>query len=123
MRLFKMSFYTEITDLILSKKIQSKEELHKTKIKLCKKYKIDSIPADSEILAKLPDVFSDEEMETMVSLLRKKSMRTISGVAIVAVMTSPEECPHGLCGQHQRHALVDLEVMLRRVTQVMNLLL
>ncbi|MCK4902527.1 MAG: tRNA uridine(34) 5-carboxymethylaminomethyl modification radical SAM/GNAT enzyme Elp3 [Thermoplasmatales archaeon] len=92
-----MSFYSEITTLILSKKIQSKEDLHKTKVKLCKKYKLDSVPPDSEILAKLPDDFSDEEMENMVSILRKKSMRTISGVAIVAVMTSPAECPHGLC--------------------------
>ena len=92
-----MDFYSEITNMILTKKIQTKSELHKTKIKLSKKYKIDSIPPDSEILAQLPDDFSDEEMETMVSVLRKKSMRTISGVAIVAVMTSPEECPHGLC--------------------------
>ena len=92
-----MSFYSEIIDLILSKKIQSKEELHKTKVKLCKKYKIDAVPADSEILARLPDSFSDDEREVAVSVLRKKSMRTISGVAIVAVMTSPESCPHGLC--------------------------
>ncbi|GAF91573.1 unnamed protein product, partial [marine sediment metagenome] len=48
-----MSFYTEIIDLIFSKKIQTKEELHKAKIKLCKKYKIDRIPPDSEILAHL----------------------------------------------------------------------
>lgn len=92
-----MSFYTEIIKLILSKKIQSKEELHKTKIKLCKKFKIDNVPPDSEILARLPNDFSDEEMNFMISVLRKKSMRTISGVAIVAVMTSPDECPHGLC--------------------------
>lgn len=92
-----MSFYSEVIDLILKKKIQSKEELHKTKIKLCKKYKIDNVPPDSDILARLPTDFTDEQMETMVSVLRKKSMRTISGVAIVAVMTSPEECPHGLC--------------------------
>jgi len=92
-----MDFYSEITNLILSKKIQSKLELHKTKIKLCKKYRIDRVPPDSKILARLPNDFSDEEMETMVSVLRKKSMRTISGVAIVAVMTSPEQCPHGLC--------------------------
>ena len=92
-----MSFYSEITELILSKKIQSKVELHKTKIKLCKKYKIDNVPPDSEILARLPNDFSDEEMDFMISVLRKKSMRTISGVAIIAVMTSPEECPHGLC--------------------------
>jgi len=92
-----MSFYDEITKLILSKKILTKEELHKEKIKLCKKYNIDRVPADSEILGQLPDDFSEDEMETMISILRKKSMRTISGVAIVAVMTSPEECPHGLC--------------------------
>ena len=92
-----MDFYSEINDLILSKQIQSKEELHKTKIKLCKKYKIDEIPPDSEILARLPDDFSDEDREIAVSVLRKKAMRTISGVAIVAVMTSPEKCPHGLC--------------------------
>ncbi len=92
-----MDFYSEITDLILSKKIYSKKKLHKTKIKLCKKYKIDIIPPDSEILARLPPDFSDEDREIAVSLLRKKSMRTISGVAIVAVMTNPESCPHGLC--------------------------
>lgn len=90
-----MSFYDEIIDLIRSKKIQTKEELHKAKIKLCKKYKIDKIPPDSEILAYLPSGFSDDE--NIYSLLRKKPMRTISGVAIVAVMTSPETCPHGRC--------------------------
>lgn len=90
-----MSYYKEITDLILSKKIQTKEELHKAKMKLCKKYNIDKIPPDSEILAYLPPDLSDDEMA--YSLLRKKPMRTISGVAIVAVMTSPEACPHGRC--------------------------
>ena len=38
-----MSFYEEIIDLIRSKKVQTKEELHKAKIKLCKKYNIDLI--------------------------------------------------------------------------------
>lgn len=92
-----MSFYTEIIDLILSHDIQSKEELHKAKIKVCKKYKIDVIPADSEILAHLPGNLSPEKRKQVVSILRKKPMRTISGVAIIAVMTSPEACPHGKC--------------------------
>lgn len=92
-----MDFYSEIIDLILSKKIQSKEELHKLKVKLCKKYKLNDVPPDSEILARLPQNFSEEDKEIAVTLLRKKSTRSISGVAIVAVMTSPEECPHGLC--------------------------
>lgn len=94
-----MDFYSEVINLILSNKIQSKEELHKTKVKLCQKYKLQNVPPDSEILARLPNDFTEEEKKLFVSLLRKKSMRTISGVAIVAVMTSPEECPHGLCIQ------------------------
>ncbi|MFW6120007.1 MAG: tRNA uridine(34) 5-carboxymethylaminomethyl modification radical SAM/GNAT enzyme Elp3 [Petrotogales bacterium] len=90
-----MPFYEEIINLLLSNKIQTKEELHKTKIKLCKKYHLKKIPPDSEVLAHLPlDVSNHEEI---YSLLRKKPMRTISGVAIVAVMTSPEQCPHGRC--------------------------
>jgi len=90
-----MSFYQEIIDLILSQKIQTKEDLHKAKMKLCKKYSIDKIPPDSEVLANLPLDLSDDEVA--YSLLRKKPMRTISGVAIIAVMTSPEACPHGRC--------------------------
>ena len=92
-----MDFFEEIIDLILSGKICSKVELHKTKVRLCKKYGFDRIPPDSEILACLPDDSSDEERDSAIVILRKKSMRTISGVAIVAVMTSPEDCPHGRC--------------------------
>ena len=92
-----MSFYSEITQLILSKQINSKEELHKAKVKLCKKYKLNSIPPDSSVILHLPEDFSEEDKEFAVSILRKKATRTISGVAIIAVMTSPADCPHGLC--------------------------
>jgi elongator complex protein 3 len=92
-----MDFYSEIINLILSGNIRNKIDLHKTKILLCKKYGIKVIPADSEILSRLPQDFSDNEKEIAISLLRKKATRSISGVAIIAVMTSPEKCPHGLC--------------------------
>ncbi len=92
-----MDFYSEVIDLILSGKIKSKEKLHKTKIRLCKKYTLKDIPSDSKILSKIPGGLCDEDEELLVSVLRRKSMRTISGVAIVAVMTSPESCPHGKC--------------------------
>ena len=92
-----MSFHSEIIQLILSKQIHSKVDLHKAKVKLCKKYKLNSIPPDSSVLQHLPEDFSEEDKEFAVSILRKKATRTISGVAIVAVMTSPEQCPHGLC--------------------------
>lgn len=90
-----MQFHEEIIELILSNKIQTKGELHKAKIKLCKKYKQTIIPKDSEILAALPEDLLENDI--LYSLLRKKSMRTLSGVAIIAAMTSPEPCPHGRC--------------------------
>ena len=38
-----------------------------------------------------------EEKKIVSNLLKKKPTRTISGVAIVAVMCQPHECPHGRC--------------------------
>jgi len=90
-----MPFHQDIIEQILSKKIQSKDELHKIKVQLCKKYNLKTIPRDSEILANLPA----DHLENGVahSLLRKKSTRTLSGVAVIAAMTSPAVCPHGRC--------------------------
>ena len=90
-----MRLYDDIFKQIRSNKIKTKEDLHRAKIRLCKKYNIDIIPPDSDILSHLSE--DSEDFEYISSLLRKKSMRTISGVAIVAVMTSPEKCPHGRC--------------------------
>jgi elongator complex protein 3 len=92
-----MSFYEDIIKLILTDSIQSKKSLHNKKMKLCKKYGLSHIPSNSEILSYIPHSCSDEDRQKLVRILRKKPMRTISGVAIVAVMTSPKECPHGQC--------------------------
>lgn len=92
-----MSFYSDIVDLILSDEIKSKQELHRTKVRFCREYDIDGVPPDSEILANVPKDLSDEEYKKVVSVLRRKPTRTISGVAVVAVMTSPAVCPHGRC--------------------------
>jgi elongator complex protein 3 len=54
---------------------------------------MERLPTNSEILAVCP-----EELESKVlSLLRTKPSRTLSGVAVVAVMTKPAPCPHGRC--------------------------
>ncbi len=91
-----MSFHKEIIDQLITKEIRTKEELHSLKLKICKKYNLKTIPPDSELLAYLTNFFSHDE-ENLLSLLRKKQTRTISGVSVVAVMTSPEHCPHGRC--------------------------
>ncbi|MGB7788720.1 tRNA uridine(34) 5-carboxymethylaminomethyl modification radical SAM/GNAT enzyme Elp3 [Methanoregula sp.] len=63
------------------------------KIAVCRKYSLPAVPKNSAILAAaLP-----EERETLRKILMVKPTRTLSGVAPVAVMTSPFACPHGKC--------------------------
>ena len=54
---------------------------------------MDKLPSNAEILAYV----SEEDLDELEPLLRTKPVRTISGVAVVAVMTSPHDCPHGKC--------------------------
>lgn len=62
-------------------------------IEVCRKYRAPRVPRNSEILASaLPD-----EREILRRVLLVKPTRTLSGVAPVAVMTSPAPCPHGKC--------------------------
>ncbi|MBN1167272.1 MAG: tRNA uridine(34) 5-carboxymethylaminomethyl modification radical SAM/GNAT enzyme Elp3 [Methanospirillaceae archaeon] len=60
---------------------------------VCKKYHLSSIPKQSEILR----AASAAERELIREKLKVKPGRTLSGVAPVAVMTSPHPCPHGIC--------------------------
>ena len=90
-----MAFFEEIIELIRSQRITTKNELQRAKVLLCRKYRMKTIPQDSEILASLPEDLI--ENGAVLQLLRLKSTRTLSGVAVVAVMTSPAECPHGRC--------------------------
>jgi elongator complex protein 3 len=63
------------------------------KIAVCKKYGLSAVPKNSTLLAAaLPD-----EREQLRRLLLVKPSRTLSGVAPIAVMTSPAPCPHGKC--------------------------
>ncbi len=86
-----MDFFTEMQDYLKSGKIKSKDELEYVKIKLSKKYNLDYVPGDVEILN------SSDFDDSIRRMLTKKPTRTISGVAVVAAMTSPERCPHGKC--------------------------
>ncbi|MDI6855832.1 MAG: tRNA uridine(34) 5-carboxymethylaminomethyl modification radical SAM/GNAT enzyme Elp3 [Candidatus Thermoplasmatota archaeon] len=82
----------EILSEILARKSSTKEEVHRIKIELCRKYSAPEVPSDADILsysAKFPNI---------QNLLTLKPVRSLSGVAVVAVMTSPYACPHGKCG-------------------------
>jgi elongator complex protein 3 len=51
------------------------------------------LPLNSAIISNAPAPIR----EIVARILRKKPSRTLSGVAPVAVMTSPARCPHGTC--------------------------
>jgi len=83
-------FYNELIETLLKKKL-SKESFHKLKVKLCKKYKIKKIPTDIQVL-----LHATPSQIPKLNLVTKPT-RTISGVAVVAVMSYPFSCPHGKC--------------------------
>jgi elongator complex protein 3 len=60
---------------------------------VCGRHRTGRVPKHSEILA----AASAGEREKLLPVLRVKPTRTLSGVAPVAVMTSPSPCPHGRC--------------------------
>lgn len=60
---------------------------------VCKKYHLSRVPRNSEIFA----CATADERELLRPILLVKPSRTLSGVAPVAVMTSPAPCPHGKC--------------------------
>ena len=83
-------YFNEIIGILKRKKL-SKQEISNLKTQLCRKYKID-IPTDIRIL-----LSADVKDRKLLKNLITKSTRTISGVAVCAIMTKPIKCPHGKC--------------------------
>jgi elongator complex protein 3 len=71
----------------------SPEEIHRAKLAWMRQGHAGALPTNVEWLRGLD---AEERARYDGSILRKPS-RTLSGVAIVAVMTAPARCPHGRC--------------------------
>jgi elongator complex protein 3 len=82
----------EIIEASLEGQVQSKDDLQRLKRQLCRRYHLPRFPSDVEILS----FATEEEKREVRGVLRKKPTRTLSGVAVVAVMTTPMPCP-GQC--------------------------
>lgn len=82
-----------IIEEALSRNITTKKDLEKLKIQTCRDLKLSGFMSNSKILQNA----KPEELESLRPILMKKPTRTISGVAIVAVMCRPHKCPHGRC--------------------------
>jgi elongator complex protein 3 len=85
-------YFRILTEWIIKKK-PSKEEVMKYKVKLSREYHLPKIPTDINILLKA----DTKDVSKIRPYLQTKPTRTASGVAVVATMTKPFNCPHGSC--------------------------
>jgi elongator complex protein 3 len=86
--------HREIVDALLSSdEPLNRKVVNRIKNRVCAKYKRPQTPTNADILqATIP-----EEADILRPFLQKRPVRTVSGVAVVATMTTPHECPHGKC--------------------------
>jgi len=86
-------YHRRLTELILSGEVKDKAGLQKAKIRLCRELHLPSVPPNSETI----ETLDEATFRSMEDIIKRKPVRTLSGVAVVAVMTSPAPCPHGRC--------------------------
>jgi len=70
----------------------TKNKISDLKNKIARKYKISKPPRDMDLM-----LFASKEQLEVLKHLKCKPSRSLSGVAVVAVMTKPHKCPHGKC--------------------------
>ncbi len=83
----------KIMDMVLDGSIDDEKKLNAVKKRISGSFKLSSIPKNADIIS----TGNDEEQERVRNILQRKPVRTISGVAVIAAMTSPAPCPHGTC--------------------------
>jgi elongator complex protein 3 len=72
---------------------ESRGDLERQKLRWVREGIEDHMLSNAELLARA----SAADRSRAAEFLRRKPSRTLSGVAIVAVMTAPAACPHGRC--------------------------
>jgi elongator complex protein 3 len=81
-----------LVDRILAGEID-RDDLESAKLDACSEFSSPKVPKNTEILDHAPP----EARDDVIEVVRRKPVRTASGVSPVAIMTSPKLCPHGKC--------------------------
>ncbi|MBI2529891.1 MAG: tRNA uridine(34) 5-carboxymethylaminomethyl modification radical SAM/GNAT enzyme Elp3 [Candidatus Diapherotrites archaeon] len=81
----------QIISEIISGKIADLKRLNERKMQLSRELMIPRLPKNPDILA-----YAKKKTPKLISFLGIKPVRTLSGIAVVAVMPAPQECP-GKC--------------------------
>lgn len=82
----------EIVEGLLSGQIKNESDLESRKRAAAEHLGLSSLPSNTEILS-----YARTLERKQLKLLVRKPTRTLSGVAVIAAMTSPARCPHGTC--------------------------
>ena len=85
--------YREIIECLKKIPNPARKDVNVIKLQVAGKYKLKKIPPNSELISNL----KLHEREKLLPLLRRKAVRSISGVTVIAVVTKPHSCPHGKC--------------------------
>jgi len=85
-------FYKELIAEIIKSKSSTVNEVLKIRRDLCRRHNPKTLPSLIQIF-----LHATPSQMKKLQFLTTKPTRTLSGVAPVAIMTSPEKCPHGKC--------------------------
>lgn len=88
-----MDILEELARAIAEGRVVTREDLERKKRELAAMEGLARVPTDADVLA----VMGEDVPEEVRALLRTKPSRSLSGVAVVAVMAPPSPCPHGRC--------------------------
>lgn len=81
-----------IVEDLLAGEIRDEAGLEARKKAFASEHRLSSLPSNADILAA-----ARPEERAMLKMLVRKPTRTLSGVSVIAAMTSPARCPHGTC--------------------------
>jgi len=79
----------EIIEFIKQISNPTKEDVNQAKLRIAGKHALNRVPPNSELIRHL----KSDEKNRLLLVLRRKKVRTISGVTVIAVMTKPWPCP------------------------------
>jgi len=83
----------DLASRVTESSLCSQNSLNQLKIDFCRQHALSWMPRNSDIINALP---SDRRAQ-FAPELRLKKVRSISGVNVIGVMSSPRGCPHGRC--------------------------
>ncbi|MFB6301877.1 MAG: tRNA uridine(34) 5-carboxymethylaminomethyl modification radical SAM/GNAT enzyme Elp3 [Haloferacaceae archaeon] len=81
-----------LVERILAGEVE-RDDLESAKLAACREHSAPKVPKNTDLL----DYAPADRREEVRKVVRRKPVRTASGVSPVAIMTSPHTCPHGRC--------------------------